>query len=130
MTIGERITQLRAAQNMSQNQLAKAMDVSRQAVSKWETGQSTPEPAKMILLCQVLNTDLEYLTTGKVSEPTPPPEVIEKVVETVVEVPVVEFVNQPVIKYKVRTKYVRNPLEYIGIGLACFLIGLMIGLLF
>ena len=42
MSIGERITELRKMQNLSQGQLAQAMDVSRQAVSKWEIAQDDP----------------------------------------------------------------------------------------
>lgn len=40
MTTGERIARLRRAAGLSQEQLADALDVSRQAVSKWETGVS------------------------------------------------------------------------------------------
>ena len=40
MTTGERIAQLRRAAGLSQEQLAEALEVSRQAVSKWETGDS------------------------------------------------------------------------------------------
>ena len=44
MSIGERITELRKAASLSQGQLAERMDVSRQAVSKWENDLSTPDP--------------------------------------------------------------------------------------
>ena len=40
MSLGERITELRKACGLSQYQLAKEMEVSRQAVSKWENGQA------------------------------------------------------------------------------------------
>lgn len=40
MSVGERISELRKSRNMSQTELAKAMDISRQAVSKWESGVS------------------------------------------------------------------------------------------
>ncbi len=153
MSLGERILQLRTAKNMSQNQLAKTMDVSRQAVSKWESGQSTPDPAKLIRLAEILDTDLEYLTTGRVVVPSRPPvvletvktvevekviekpviQVVEKVlerkVEVPVEIPVVEYVDRPVVKRVVRTRYIRNPMEYAVIGMGCFLIGLLIGIL-
>lgn len=65
MSIGERITELRKIQNLSQGQLAQAMDVSRQAVSKWENDQTSPDSLKMIRLAEVLDTDIEYLTTGR-----------------------------------------------------------------
>ena len=151
MSIGERITKLRTERNISQKQLAEAMEVSRQAVSKWENDLSTPDPAKMIRLADVLNTDLEYLTTGRVVVPSRPPivletvktvekvvekpvvQVVEKIVErrveVSVEVPVVEYVDRPVVKKLVRTRYVRNPLEYAIVGIFCLIAGILIGFL-
>lgn len=52
-------------QKLSQGQLAQAMEVSRQAVSKWENDLSTPDPLKLIKLADVLDTDVEYLSTGR-----------------------------------------------------------------
>lgn len=65
MSIGERIVQLRKEQNLSQGQLAQLMGVSRQAVSKWETDQSAPDSIKLIQLADVLDTDVEYLASGR-----------------------------------------------------------------
>lgn len=151
MSFSERLIQLRSNLGMSQNQLAKAMEVSRQAVSKWETGQSIPDAAKMIRLADILNTDLEYLSTGRVVVPSRPPVVLETVktvevekivekpvvqvvekiverkVEVPVEVPVVQYVDRPVVKRVVRTRYLRNPLEYAAVGVICFLLGLLFG---
>ena len=81
MTIGERITELRKQHNISQLQLARLMDVSRQAVSKWENDLSAPDTLRLIQLAEVLDTDVEYLATGN-HTPKPDPEII-KVVETV-----------------------------------------------
>ena len=141
MSIGERITELRKMQNLSQGQLAQAMDVSRQAVSKWENDQTSPDSLKMIRLAEVLDTDIEYLTTGRRNYGRRPPvvlktvetveKVIEKpvvrVVEKVVEKPVVQYVEKPVIKKVFRTKYRRNPAELAIVGFACFLLGLLVG---
>lgn len=145
MSFGDRIIELRTLCGMSQNQLAKAMDVSRQAVSKWETGQSTPDPTKMIRLADVLETDIEYLTTGRKSFGRRPPvvvntvetvekvvekpvvQVVEKIIEKTVEVPVVEYVDRPVIKKVYRKQYVHNPLEFFVLGCACFLVGVLVG---
>ena len=151
MSIGERITELRSERHLSQNQLAEALEVSRQAVSKWENDLSTPDPAKMIRLADILETDLEYLTTGRVVVPSRPPvvletvktvekvvekpvvQVVEKVVErrveVPVEVPVAEYVDRPVVKKLVRTVYVRNPLEYAAVGIVCFVVGILFGFL-
>ena len=146
MSLGERITELRTVCGMSQNQLAKAMEVSRQAVSKWETGQSVPDPVKMIHLAEVLDTDIEYLTTGRRNYGRRPPvvintvetvekvvenpviQVVEKVVEKVIEKPVVEYVEKPVLKKVYRKRYIRNPVEFVVCGVAFFLLGLLVGL--
>lgn len=145
MSVGERITELRKAQNLSQGQLAQAMEVSRQAVSKWENDLSTPEPLKLIQLAQVLGTDVEYLSTGRKSYAIRPPVVLEtvktvekivekpvvRVVEKIVEVekPVVEYVEKPVIKKVVRVKYQTNAKVLMLVGVACFALGLLLGLL-
>ena len=141
MSVGERITQLREDQNMNQAQLAKLMDVSRQAVSKWENGLAIPDMSRMIQLAELLNTDVEYLATGQHTTLKADPEIItvEKPVEvfreTVREVPVViqKTVEVPVIQTETRikrvnkVKYIRNPLEFLVIGIVCFLIGLILG---
>ena len=147
MSLGERITQLRKAQNMTQGQLADAMAVSRQAVSKWESGQSNPDSQNLIRLSEILDTDIEYLTTGRRTYGRRPPvviktvetvekvvekpvvQVVETVVEKVVEKPVVEYVEKPVVRKVFRTKYRRNPAELVLVGVLCFAAGLLLGLL-
>lgn len=145
MSIGERISELRKVHNMSQGQLAEAMEVSRQAVSKWENDQAAPDSLKMIRLAEILDTDIEYLSTGRRNLGRRPPvvvktvetvekivekpvvQVVEKVVEKIVEKPVVEYVEKPVIKKVYRTKYRRNVPELVIIGAMCFLLGLLVG---
>lgn len=145
MSVGERIIELRKAQKLSQIQLADALELSRQAVSKWENDLATPDPLKMIRLAEVLDTDIEYLSTGRRSFARRPPvvlktvETVEKivekpviqVVEKIVEVekPVVQYVEKPVIKKIYRTKYIRNSIEYLIVGLISFVLGLLIGIL-
>ena len=145
MSVGDRISELRNEKNLSQNQLAKLMEVSRQAVSKWETGQSVPDSLNLIKLADILETDIEYLTTGRQVVPTRPPVVIKTVetveVEKVVEKPVIQVVEKivekqvrvpvevPVVKKVFRTKYIRNPIEYAIIGAVAFLLGLIIGIM-
>ena len=145
MSIGERITELRKEAGLSQGQLASAVEVSRQAVSKWENDQTAPDSLRMIRLAEVLDTDIEYLSTGRRTFSRRPPVVIsttetvekivekpvikvrEQVVEKIVEVPVVEYVEKPVIKKVYRVKYRRNPMEFLILGTICFLAGLLIG---
>jgi len=151
MSLGERIIELRTLCGLSQYQLAKEMDVSRQAVSKWENDISAPDSIKLIRLAEVLETDVEYLTTGRKSFGRRPPivvntvetvekivekpviQVVEKVVEVekIVEVekPVVQYIDKPVLKKVYRVKYRQNPVELIVVGVFCFLLGLLIGFL-
>lgn len=145
MSIGERISELREQSGFSQYELAKTMEVSRQAVSKWENDLSSPDAMNLIRLAEVLDTDIEYLTTGRRTFGRRPPvvletekivekvvekpvvQVVEKVIEKTIEVPVVTYIEKPVIKTKIRTKYIRKPLEYVLIGFFSFLLGIFIG---
>ena len=129
MSIGERITQLRKERNMSQGDLAKVMDVSRQAVSKWENDLSSPDTIKLIQLADVLDTQVEYLATGRIPADEQPPIVVNmvKTEEKIVEVE--KVVEKPVIKRITRVRYVRNPMEYAVLGILCFLAGLILGLI-
>ena len=149
MSVGERIAELRKNENISQVQLAKLLSVSRQAVSKWETGQSLPDSMKMILLAEVLKTDVEYLTTGRRNDAIRPPVIIKSVeivekkeevpvikvvektvpVEKIVEVPVIQYVEKPVVKKVVCVITRRKPLEFLIVGVVSFLFGLLIGLI-
>jgi transcriptional regulator with XRE-family HTH domain len=129
MSIGERIISLRNERNISQGQIAKALNVSRQAVSKWENDLSSPDTLNLIKLADLLNTDVEYLATGRSLPPSPSPAPIvvnlvkheDKIVE------VEKIVEKPVIKRVIRVQYRRNPLEYIVLGMICLIIGFLLG---
>lgn len=143
MSIGERISSLRKENNLSQGQLAQALGVTRQAVSKWENDLAVPDALKMIQLADLLDTDIEFLSTGRRTFGRRPPvvltneKIVEKViekpviqvktVEKVVEVPAVQYVERPVVKKVYRTKYYRNPMEFLLVGGICFILGLAIG---
>ena len=53
MTLGENIVRLRTQRNWSQGDLADALDISRQSVSKWESGAARPETEKLIALADL-----------------------------------------------------------------------------
>lgn len=72
MDFKERIFQARKAKGFSQEDLAELMGVSRQAVSKWETGEAMPDVDKLIALCDALELNMEYLALGKTPAPTAP----------------------------------------------------------
>ena len=125
MSIGERISQLRCEQDMSQGQLAQALGVSRQAISKWENDQSSPDTIHLIKLADILETEVEYLATGRkpiYEEPAIVVNMVKKV-DRVVE----KVVEKPVIRRVVRVKYRRNPLEYAILGFGSLIIGFILG---
>ena len=155
MSIGERITQLRKENDLSQGQLAALMSVSRQAISKWENDQTSPDTLNLIRLAELLGSDIQYLATGETTEPAPaaepavvtvvkevikeiekPVEVEKTVVKTVVkEVPVEKIVNietvveKPIIRRRIRVRYKDHPVHMLMLGSGCFLIGLILGLI-
>ncbi len=72
MTTGQQIAQLRKERNMSQEDLADAMQVSRQAVSKWETGLSKPDTENLIRLAELFEVDVNALIGNDIApEKTP-----------------------------------------------------------
>lgn len=129
MSIGERITELRTQKNLSQGDLASALSVSRQAISKWENDQSSPDTIHLIQLADFLDTEVAYLATGvkPVYEEAPIVVNLVKKEDRVVEVE--KVVEKPVIRRIVRVKYRRNPLEYLALGIVCFVLGLLLGVI-
>ena len=59
MTLGQNIARLRAQKNLSQGDLADALEVSRQSVSKWETDASIPELDKLLRLAELFGVTLD-----------------------------------------------------------------------
>lgn len=68
MNLGERLFELRKAKNLTQDDVAEQLNVSRQTVSKWETDQSTPDFDKIVPLCELFEIGVEELLTGKKPE--------------------------------------------------------------
>ena len=64
MTIADRIQSLRKTKGLSQEELADAVGVSRQAVSKWESEQATPDLDKVIIMSDVFDVTTDYLLKG------------------------------------------------------------------
>ena len=74
MTFGEKLQKLRKEAGMSQEELAARLDVSRQAVTKWETGTSRPSIENLQSLSRLYNVQLEYLLDESEDElPAPAP---------------------------------------------------------
>lgn len=73
----EQLKRIRQERKLSQEDLAQELFISRQAISKWENGEATPDMENLIKLADIFGTSLDYLILGK--EP-------EKRVERVVEI--------------------------------------------
>ena len=69
MTLGQNIARLRTQKNLSQGDLADALEVSRQSVSKWETDASIPELDKLLRLAELFGVTLDELVKGESAQP-------------------------------------------------------------
>ena len=67
MSVAENISMLRKRNGITQEQLADELGVSRQAVSKWETGEAFPETDKLIALCDKFGVNCDALLRGNVA---------------------------------------------------------------
>ena len=74
-TIGKRICALRKEKGMKQEELAQKLDVSSQAVSKWENDQTCPDISLLPRLAEVFGVTTDYLLTGE-QEETPPVRIV------------------------------------------------------
>lgn len=67
MSLAENLQFLRKQKNITQEQLAEQLEVSRQSVSKWESGQSYPEMEKLLQICSMFHCSMDCLMQGDVS---------------------------------------------------------------
>ena len=74
-SIGKRICALRKAKGMKQEELAQRLDISGQAVSKWENDQTCPDVSLLPRLAEILGVTTDYLLTGE-QEQTPPVRIV------------------------------------------------------
>lgn len=70
MAFSDNLKQIRKAKGLSQEELAELLEVSRQAVSKWELGAGYPEVEKLLLLAKKLNVSLDCLMAEEIMEPS------------------------------------------------------------
>ena len=73
MSLSENLQYLRRREKITQEELADKLQVSRQSVSKWETGEAFPETEKIIALCDIFNVTMDDLMRGNVTVDAAPP---------------------------------------------------------
>ncbi len=66
--LADKIIFLRKQQNWSQEELAYKLDVSRQTISKWESGQNMPEIEKLLLLSEIFYVSIDFLIKNDENE--------------------------------------------------------------
>ena len=69
MTFSEKLMDLRRKSGLSQEQLADRLGVTRQSVSKWESGTAMPELVKLISLSDIFGVSVDYLVKDYLEEP-------------------------------------------------------------
>ena len=74
MSLGEKLNALRRRAGLSQEQLADRLGVTRQSVSKWESGQAAPELGKLVALSELFGVSVDYLVKDGLTEPETRPE--------------------------------------------------------
>lgn len=74
MSFRDNLQHLRAMRNMTQEQLAMLLGVSRQSVTKWEAEKSYPEMDKLIKICQIFECSLDDLVQGDLTDSAPVPD--------------------------------------------------------
>ena len=68
MTFSERLVKIRKEKGFTQSDVAEKMNVSFQAVSLWERGETTPEIDKLVDIAALYQVSLDWLLTGKAEE--------------------------------------------------------------
>ena len=77
MTIAERILKLRKDAGLSQEAFAEKLGVSRQSVSKWESGNVMPDLDKVVAMCELFGISTDYLLTANLKRWIPQGEALQ-----------------------------------------------------
>ncbi len=70
MTLSEKLYNLRRKQGLSQDGLAEKLDCSRQVISKWENGTTTPDAQMLQKYSELFGVSIDYLVKKDIEEPT------------------------------------------------------------
>ena len=63
--IGEKLSKLRKENGISQEELAEKLNISRQAISKWENNESLPDTENLITIAKLFNVSIDFLVGNK-----------------------------------------------------------------
>lgn len=82
MKFSEKLTELRHSRGWSQEQLGERLGVTRQTVSKWELGSTTPELEKLAMMSDIFGVSTDELIKGEPQEASRPSEPAEAIQDT------------------------------------------------
>lgn len=71
MNFSEKLKEIRRKEGISQEQLAEKIGVSRQAITKWETGKGLPDVENMVIIAEIFKTTIDELLTDSVAKAIP-----------------------------------------------------------
>ena len=71
MNFSEKLKEIRKKEGISQEQLAERIGVSRQAITKWETGKGLPDVENMVIIAEIFKTTIDELLLDSVAKTTP-----------------------------------------------------------
>ena len=112
MNLGENLKKLRKEYNLSQEQLAEKLNISRQAISKWESGKAYPDIDNLILLRDIFNTTIDDLVLRE-----------DKVYDNKIEV---NYSNTDEINYCKENNTKKDDLS-VDLMIDCTIIGMILG---
>lgn len=115
MTLGEKLARARKEKNITQEQLADYLGVSRQSVSKWESDIAYPETDKLIRMSELFDCSLDYLLKESVSEKTDKTDTLNtaKMTAAPIGISVLKIFDY---EYKSKKTLFGVPLVHINIG--------------
>lgn len=112
MTLGEKLAKARKEKNITQEQLADTLGVSRQSISKWESDVAYPETDKLIRMSELFDCSLDYLLKESVTEQDGKAEA-PQAEKTTAPFPIGKFFNY---EYKSKKTLFGVPLVHIAFG--------------
>ena len=130
MNLGENIYQFRTAKNMSQGDLADALEVSRQSVSKWENNSAVPELEKLVKMAHIFGITLDELVSGEEPQKDEVPQPAPSVKEAPAKIPRSRLTSAQIlgIVLLVFSGLCFLVFTVVGIFVGNLLLGLLIGL--
>lgn len=127
MIIGAKIAACRKRAGMSQEKLANELNISRQAVSRWETGTSVPPSKRLIEISKLYQVPIDYLLNEPKAKPLDTSSLDKSILST--EHSTEPFSPRKSLLFKIKKRFFERPAHLIVVLLLGFLIGVSFAIL-